>query len=350
MMSATVQIRIVFVWLVLLLSITEAAYYSYSYIPKKVFVHQVFPVTILSADSTADQKVDFAFDPSSNIKPLTPKPLMVRNGHNTFYTFYFQQNGEDDFGLPALTITDAQGSQQLEAYLIHTQRLDTTGEETFCGLLATDCMLVSSQVSTFDANTTMVMLNFQAHESNPESIHIPGVLEEGIEKNRRENSTSFVEYYFVIPQQTKQITLSYYNTIQHRFVPITIKTDYSNKPVAAQVELNPKASPLDRLKKYGSLALALFFVWMFWWQRDRLYLVLLVVTLLILFVVYRPSDKLCIQEGAPLYILPTRNSRISTNIQSQLHINSLGQHGDYYKIQYKNGIIGWINHENTCQD
>jgi hypothetical protein len=341
------------VWVFVLLGVLIplwATEYSYSYLPKQVYTTQVFPVTLLASHADPDRPVRFVFDGNGSIKPLGLMPAQVINGHDIFYTFYFQAKGEDDVRIPPLKIIEQNATITLPARSIHTEVLETNRTQNFCGLIATDCSIQAAQVSTFDSNHTLVSLTLQAHEGNPEAIHIPGSIEEGIERITRSHSSTIAEIYFVIPSSQKSITLRYYNTVQHRFLPTTIATDYRNTPVAAQVELNPKASPFDQVKKYGSVALAIFFALMFWWRRDWLYLILLVVILLLIYAVYKPTATLCIQEGSSLYILPTHNSRSSTTITEELHTPSLGEHGDYDKINYRHGIIGWIRHEDFCQN
>jgi len=332
------------------ISSAGAADYRYSYLPKTVYSTQVFPVTILASHADPSRPVMFQFDPQSPLKPLSFTPAKVLNGRDLFYTFYFQASGDKDILLPELLIREANQTQTLPGRRIHTQALTIHAADHFCGVIATDCAIHSSQVSMFDANNTLVSITLQAHEANPEAIHIPGALEEGIEKIQRKNSMVTAEFYFVIPSSQKSITLSYYNTAQHRFVPTTIATDYHNKPVAAQVELNPKASPFDKLKKYGSIVLALFFALMFWWRRDWLYLILLVIVAFGIYLVYQPRAMLCVQEGSSLYILPTHNSRSSTTITRELQTRSLGRHEHYHKINYHHGIIGWIRDEDLCQN
>ncbi len=341
------------VWIIALMLpyvFLQAASYSYSYIPKKIYSSQIFPVTILASGIPSGEKVSFIFDDSEGLRPIESKPVKQANGNDVFYTFYFRAKGDDDIVIPKLIIHDGNDTQMLPRRQLHIYQLDTSKHQNFCGLIASDCSLLSSQVSMFDQNNTLVSIKFKAHEANPEAIKIPLAGEQGVEKIERKHSLVNVEYYFVIPSKYKDFNLSYYNTVQRRFVTIKIKTDYHDRPVAAQVELNPKASWFENLKKYGSVALALFFGIMFWWRRDWLYLIIFLSLLFLLYLIYKPEATLCIREGAPLYILPTHNSRISTNIGKKMHIYSLGQHEHYYKINYRNGIIGWINEEDLCKD
>jgi len=342
-------IMMLLVWTVFLTG-SFAAEYRYSYIPKHIFTTQVFPVTIQALHANPSQPVLFQFDPNAKLKPLNLTPVRMINGHDLFFTFYFQASGEDDLHLPNLVIRESNQTFTLPGHTLHMETLHSHAPKHFCGLIATDCTVRSSQVSMFDTNTTLVSITFQAHEANPEAIRIPGALEEGLENISRDGSQVIGEYYFVIPSYTKKITLSYYNTVQRRFVPVTIATDYHTRSVAAQVELNPKASPFDKLKKYGAIALAFFFALMFWWQRDRLYLLLLIIIIALLYTIYQPRAMVCVREGSSLLILPTHNSRTVTSVAEELHTRSLGRHGGYHKINYHNGIIGWIRDEDLCQN
>jgi hypothetical protein len=349
--SRTVRLYRLLLWAVIFGAWLYGAEFRYSYLPKTVFDTQVFPVTIQAHDANTSSAITLTFEsrPLASA-PLHATPVRELNGNDLFFTFYFRAEDENDVHIPPLHIRDGNRTVTLPAHTVRTETLSTEGVEGFCGIIATKCTIESSQVSLFDANSTLVSLQVRAQEANPEAFRLEGVLESGVEKIERIASRSLAEYYFVIPAGRKQITLTYYNTLQRRFVSTTIETDYHNKPVAAQVELNPKASPFDRLKKYGSIALTLFFALMFAWRRDKLYLVLLVAMLYLLYVVYKPQARLCIREGSPLYILPTRNSRIGTTVSERLHTHALSRRGDFYKINYHNGTIGWIRHDDLCQD
>jgi hypothetical protein len=330
-------------------SATAKTSYQYSYVPKQVFATQVFPVTIFADTDSSNTPPTFEFGKESAIKPLNSQAIKDTNGGNTFYTFYFKA-GKNDINIPPLTITDKEETLVLESRHIPVRELDTSGHDEFCGLIATSCKIVTSQVSEFDAENNLVSLTLKASEANPEEIITAGSIESGIEKMTRNGSDVTIEYYFVIPSSQKSVTSSYYNTLQNRFVTRTISTDYKDKPVAAQESLNPKDSSFDKLKKYGLSFLSLFFFWMFWKKKEIFFLVLLVICVIILFTMFTPHEKICIQEGAPLYILPTATSTTGGQIDRELTTDILNRRGDYYKIAYNHNIIGWIKDEDSCKD
>jgi len=343
-------------WIFLLQTVLAAglaaasSHYWYSYVPKQVFMTQVFPVTVFADADSAGDAPTFSFDPQSTVQPLDKHPLKSMNGGNTFYTFYFRAEHDDGLVIPKLTIADQNRSTVLEPRVVPTRRLDVSRHKEFCGLIATKCKILTSQISEFDAENTLVSLTIKASEANPGQIKTPGSIESGVEKVVRRGSDARIEYYFVVPSSLREITSSYYNSLENRFITKTISTDYRAKTVAAQESLNPVDSGFSRLKRYGLILLSIFFFWMFWKRKDFFYLILFTACGIALLVLYQPKGSICVQEGAPLYILPTNTSMVSGQIEERLTTEILGQRSIYSKIAYKNHTIGWIKDEDRCED
>ena len=323
--------------------------YRYSYVPKQLYLHQIFPVTVLAVDAQRLKTPTFRFDPRSPYQPLQSHPLKVINGNDVFYTFYFKADKEE-IRLPDLWIQDEEQTVRLPGTQIPVTRLQAPPEDRFCGVIASGFKIRNSQVSTFDDKNNLVYLNIEAHEANLEDMQIPGVVEGGVEKFRRHGSVATAEYYFVIPANVEQIRFSYYNPIKQQFIPMTVSTSYRHKEVAAQVDLNPKDSSFTLLKKYTFIALSAFFLLMFLFSRDLFYLILLAVTVVALVTFYMPLKKICVREGAPLYILPISRSTIAAQIDHRVKLPVLHRYKHYYKIEYKHGITGWIKDEDLCQN
>jgi hypothetical protein len=127
-------------------------------------------------------------------------------------------------------------------------------------------------------------------------------------------------------------------------VPVVV----ADASVTTQTDLNPQEDSFEKLKKYVFIFLVGFFFVLFLFKRDFFYLVFGVVSLISLLTFYTPHQKVCIQQGAPLYILPTSTSTISTKIDQQLDTALLGERKGYKKVEYKPGIIGWVKNEDIC--
>jgi hypothetical protein len=332
---------------VLFSSLLEAGEkYKYSYTPKKVYENQIFPITILEiGSSTAMPR--FTFDETEANHPLFRKPLIVKNGNDSFYTFYFKAD-HTSFHLPGLMIEEENTTGYLDAADIPVAKL--TAREDFCGVLAADMKIKTSQASTYDSKNNLITLSIEAFEANLENMHLKKVIEDGIENIERKGAKARAEYYAVVPVSQKEIRFTYFNTIRKQYVflkaPITI-IDYS---VSTQSELNPKDDSFTKIKKMTFIGLSLFFFILFLWKRDFFYLVIAVITVITLLTFYMPKKKICIKQGASLYILPTYTSRISTKIDSEITTPLLGERETFNKIEYKNGMIGWIKNEDLCEN
>ncbi len=321
--------------------------YKYSYIPKKVYENQVFPVTVICISECGKNVPEFTFDIVSEIQPLSDKPLSVHNGDDSFYTFYFKA-GKVDVHIPRLYIKSNNEEFTLENHTVFLGSLKT--REDFSGVLAADMKIAYSQVSNYDEENHLVTLTIDALEANLEDMYLNHVLEYGIEHLKRENAKVEAEFYFVLPASQKNIKFTYFNTIKKQYVYLQIPIELKDTTLTTQTDLNPQEDSFDLLKKYTFMFLAGFFFLMFLFKRDFFYLVLGVVSLITLLTFYIPHKKICIKQGAPLYILPTESSTISTKIDEKLHTMLLGEREDYKKIEYKKGIVGWIKNEDICKN
>jgi hypothetical protein len=326
-------------------SIQAQTEYKYSYIPKKVYENQLFPVTLVGMNEA--DKPTLSYDSASPIKPLFTVPLVVKNGNDVFYTYYFKA-GKQDVHLPLLFISSKLQEVTLEQQRIPLETLHET--QKFSGVLAADMKIKNYQVSNFDENNHIVNISIAAYEANIEDIALPELSDYGIENIKRENAKVTAEFYAVLPRTQKQLIFSYFNTIKQRYIPIELSVKVINSSVTTQSDLNPKVDAFDRLKRYALMAFSLFFILMFIWKRDFLYLILGVVSIITLLTFYIPHKKICVKQGAPLYILPTKTSTIGTRVENKLDTMILTEHAEYTKIEYKKGIIGWIKDEDICDN
>lgn len=320
--------------------------YKYSYLPKKVFENQIFPITVLEIGSTKDMP-RFSFDTEGENRPLFQEPLIVENGNDSFYTFYFKAH-TGIFHLPQLMIGKASETIYLDATDIPIAALKS--RKDFCGVLAADMKIKTSQASTYDGKNNLVTLSIEAFEANLENMHLKTTIEDGIENIKRHNAKVRAEYYVVVPESKKSIKFTYFNTIKEQYVfleaPIVIR-DYS---VSAQSDLNPKDDSFEKVKKMTFVGLTIFFFLLFLWKRDFFYLILAVVTLIALLTFYTPGKNVCIKQGSPLYILPTYASRVSAKVSDKFTTPLLGERDEFNKVEYQNGIIGWIKNEDLCEN
>jgi len=321
--------------------------YKYSYIPKKVYKNQLFPVTVIELSANANQTPSFAFDSSSPVQPLSKVPLIVKNGNESFYTFYFKAH-ESDVHIPKLFISSDLTETSLDEQTILLESLKP--KEDFSSVLAADMKIKTYQVSHYDEKHHIVTLSLEAYEANLEDMHLKHLQESGIEDLKRDNPKVEAEFYAVLPITQKKLGFSYFNTIKQQYDSLEVPVEVKDASVTTQSDLNPKQDSFDKLKKYTLMALVGFFFIMFLLKRDFFYLVLGTVSFITLLTLFIPHKKICVKEGAPLYILPTKTSTIGTRIDQTFETMLLGEHESFLKVKYKEGLIGWIKNEDLCEN
>ncbi len=338
------------VWGLLLIALTSIhaeGTFKYSYVPKKVYADQIFPVTIIDT-RTKKSKLHYRFEAGSGNHPLSTKPLVIRNGNDNFYTFYYKAPESGEVTIPRIYIDTEDTNMILDAYTIPV--IPLTPREDFCGVLAADMKIRGSQVSHYDEKNYLVTLSVEAYEANLEDMHLTDVLESGVENLERHGAKATAEFYVVVPVTQKALKFSYFNTIKQQYISLEVPVELMDATVVTQSDLNPKDDSFEKLKRYSLMALTAFFLLMFLIYRDFFYLVLGVVSFITLMTFYTPKEKVCVKQGAPLYILPTETSGISTKIAEKYTTPLLGERLEFNKVEYQHGMIGWVKDEDLCEN
>ncbi len=342
--SVWLLIGLVFAYTTLLSAQSE---FKYSYMPKNVYENQLFAVTIIAVGEAGTGKTHFTFDSSSSTQPLFKKPLVVQNGDDSFYTFYFRASNVD-IHIPRLFISSEHGEDSLESQTIPIKTLKE--REDFCHVLAADMKIKNSQVSNYDEKNHIVTLSIEAFEANLEDMKLNHVQESDIENLKRDSAKVEAEFYVVLPIEEKLLKFTYFNTIKKQYVFLEVPVIVADASVTTQSDLNPKEDSFEKLKKYTFMFLVGFFLIMFLFKRDFFYLVFGVISFITLLTLYIPHKKICVKQGASLYILPTKTSTVGTKIDQKLDTMLLGERKGFKKVEYKEGIIGWIKNEDLCDN
>jgi len=322
-----------------------AADVEYSYVPKKVYEKQVFPLSFLTNNNESNKKIGFNF--KGNKEPILSEPVIIRNGSKTFYTFYFKTT-DKVFTIPEVSVNFNGKTKTLSGVKIPVKKLPKS--KNFSGVIASGLKIKNHQVSVYDETSNLIAIALEAHDANLEDIYIPSALKDGVENARREGSKMEIHYYIVLPAEQTLLTFTYFDTIKETFVEKNIPIQMQDASVAAQTDLNPKEDSFEALKKYTLIALTILFVLLFLWKKDFFYLVMAVISAAVLLTFYTALATVCVKEGSPLYIVPTSNSTTSIHIDKRYKTTKLAERNEYVKIEYKHGTVGWIKHEDLCEN
>jgi len=357
-MRGITALRLLALWLIAVLLPAQTSlfntppltpyHFKYSYVPKKLHPHQVFPLTVMETGVQSNALPRFRFEKTPrNARLLIKRPLVIRNGDDRFYTLYFKAGEGEEVHIPSLFIDAYDDIIELPPQYIPVTPLPK--RKDFCGVLATDMKIRYAQVSHYDESHYLVTLSLEAYEANLEDIYLEGYEEQGLEQLKRRFAKTTGEYYVVVPETQKELSFAYYNTVKERFVTLKSAIEINDATVVTQSDLNPKEDKFEQLKKYTFFGLAGFFFLMFLLTRDLFYLALGVAASLLLSNVYMPQKRICIKEGSALYVLPTATSNISTRVDHELYTPLLNTRGIYNKVELRPGIVGWVKNEDLCK-
>jgi len=326
-------------------SLLHADDVAFSYVPKKVYEKQIFPISFLVTSSTAKEQISFNF--LGDETPVLKQPEIIHNETKTFYTFYFKTT-DRLFIIPRIEITLNGNKKMLNGVKIPVKKLPKA--KNFSGVIASGLKVKNHQVSIFDEKTNLIAIALEAHDANLEDIYIPSALKDGVENAKRTGSKMEIDYYIVLPSEDKSLKFTYFDTIKETFVEKNIAIKLHDGTVAAQTDLNPKDDSFETLKKYILTALTLLFLILFLWKRDFFYLVLAVISAAILLTFYTALATVCVKEGSPLYIVPTSTSTTIIHIDKKFKTTKLAERNEFVKVKYTNGTTGWIKNEDLCND
>ena len=317
---------------------------NYSYVPKKVYEKQVFPISFLTNIRDSNE-IRFYF--YGDKRPVLDEPVIIKNGSKVFYTFYFKTTGKL-FSIPKVTVTLNGMQETLSGIQIPVKKLPKS--KNFSGIIASGLKIKNHQVSVYDERSNLIAISLEAHDANLEDVYIPSALKDGTENAKRDGSKMEINYYIVLPADDARLTFTYFDTIKETFVEKSIPIILQDGSVAAQTDLNPKDDSFETLKKYTLIGLSVLFVFLFLWKQDFFYLVMAVISSAVLLTFYTPLATVCVKEGSPLYIVPTSNSTTSIHIDKRYKTTKLAERNEFVKIEYINGTIGWIKSEDLCDN
>ncbi len=321
---------------------------SYSYVPKFVYKNEVFPVTIAIKHFNPKESIHFEFDPLSLMQPLEFKPVVTLNKDEAFFTFYFKAKYDlQSLTIPSLTIWNRDFSYLLNEQTILVKKTPKT-PQNYAGVMAANFLITLVRVNPYDSSNSLVELHIKAVQANLENMHINSVKEDGIEALKRNGASVKAIYYFVVPASVKKIAFSYYNLLQKKFLTKEINIAFYKNRLEFNT-ITPKELSFEKVKKYTLFFFIILFALMFYYTRDKVYLFILLLSTIIFVLFFLPKKRICINEGASLYVLPTQKSSVSLQITQKITKTVLKKYQNFYKIEY-HGITGWVKDEDLCKN
>jgi hypothetical protein len=316
-------------------------------LPKKVYVGQLFTVTLKITAlrrhvpcliETMGGKNTTLVEGPTHLKPRAISHLIYR----------FKATG-DPVVLPAFVVRYEDGDIRYKTRPVSLPTVVLNPPADFSHLLAEEVRLLNYQASAYDDHANILALRLHVVNGNVEDFRLPGALKQGTDEVTGTVGDREILYYGVFPLNQEEVAFSYFNLRTNRYETFRIPIIVKRSSVSTQTNLDPQASEFTQFK----IAATTFFilVWLFLWYRRRrlidLMLIAAAATYLLTYLI--PLKSICLREGATLYLLPTPQSTPFMNLPFRTEAKEMDRKGTYIKVQLPNQRIGWVKNEDTCQ-
>ncbi len=321
-------------------------YLTIEEIPKKIYVGEIFPVTIKIVSLRKHIPFIVDLEGGRNIEALDPKAL-VRPQAISHLTFYFKALGTT-VELPAFVVRyeDSERGYRTESIRLSAIRLNPPAH--FSGLLARNVKLENYQASAYEKDANILALQLSISYGNLEDFHLAGAIKQGIDSRMGDLNATTLLYYAVYPASRETVEFSYFNLTKNRYEKFQIPIIVKRTGVSTETDLDPQASEFTKFKIAATAVLiALWLV--LWWRRGGWLYPLLIFAAGAYLVTYLiPLKTICLKQGATVYLLPTPQSTPFLRLPSKTDVKEMDDRDGYTKVQFSNNRIGWVKNEDLC--
>jgi len=325
----------------------QLIYLSVINMPKKVYVGQVFTLTLKVMSLEKNQLYTVYLENESNITVVSePSDMMPKTINYLTYAFKATSTGAKlpDFVLYYNDIPEKE--YRLSGTLLKTVLLNPP--KNFCGVLAKNIQLINYQASTYTEDTNLLALQLNISYGNYDDFHLPNSNNQGIDTHSGDLNRTTLLYYAIYPLDVEKVEFTYFNLHKNRYEKFSIPIIVKRSSVSTQSSLDPQASEFTKFKIFATIFLII--IWLILWIRRKklVYPILIILSVSYLVTYLIPLKSICIKSGTTLYLLPTKQSTPVVNIYQKTEAKEMNRYGNYVKIQLQNNIIGWVKDESIC--
>ena len=325
----------------------ELIYLNIEHIPEKIYVGQVFTLTLKVTSLEKNQPYTIYLENESNIS-IVSEPNNITPKAINYLTYVFKATS-NKAKLPDFVLyykNEPEIEYRLNGTTLKTVSLNPPKD--FCGVLAKNIQLVNYQASTYTEDTNLLALQLNISYGNYDDFHLPNSNNQGIDTYSGDLNSTTLLYFAVYPLDVEKVEFTYFNLSKNRYEKFNIPIIVKRSSVSTQSNLDPQASEFTKFKIIATIILIM--IWLILWLKRRkwLYPILIFLAISYLVTYLIPLKTICIKSGTTLYLLPARQSTPVMNIYQEIEAKEMNRYGDYVKIQLQNNTIGWIKNESIC--
>ena len=318
----------------------------------KVYLKEEFFIDV-KAVITADniRSLDTTFSGGKDFEVFEKASTWAKIGDKTYRNRLYFKLLSPKSKLPNIKVSYKSDLYSASETLLATRPkiVALKADDIFCSVIAQDFTLISHHEKKYDDNSTIVVMEINASNSNLGDFHLPFSKRDGIDTHKRVGVNQSIYYYAIVPKSLKVFKFKYFNKISNKFNIVSFNMDYGDTTLSTQTDLNPKKNKYYLYKTIiiGLIALILFVL--FFVYRKIYWFILGIFILVYLFMTRAPIHKITFDKGIELKILPTENSTIFYKSLQKVTADILLEKDGYTKVLLPNKKIGWIKNEDITK-
>ncbi len=332
---------------------SESLFLSYEELPSKLYVNQVFPLTVKAiVTNPRAHSIQTAFETSKNALILNPNSSWVALGNSTFQNTFYISLKTVTPNLPKITVSLISNQMALDSASLNIPTPNVVSlkkEPLFSNVIAQNLSVLKHKTTTFDAKNAIIVLEIEANHANLKEFHLSAIAKNGVDSYSENGTTQKIFYYAIIPNYQKTFEFTYFDLPSNKFKKLSLAVNIENEEVSTQLGLNPKESIFEFYKNIAYGVFALLFLLLFLRRRRILYFLLMALFATLFFLDKNPLNQVSLKSNSTLMILPTDRSTIFFTSKEALNVEKLGERQQYTKILLPDGMIGWTNSENIIK-
>ena len=325
-------------------------------IPKNVVVGEIFSVEIV-ADTQSDLEFEFETQlDETNIKWLNKKNFQwVKSEDNKYVgTFYLEATSIDaktlKVGLDLKRNGENYQSSSINIFLPKLKELRS--DENYNHIVADNLEVKKFKTTKFDDINNIMVVEIYGNNVDLSAFNIENktILKQGVDTINGDFNSQSAYYFAVFKPNKKSLDFNYYNLKKAKFESFSLPVSVEDDDVSTQIGLNPKQSEFSTYKDVMIYSCAVIFILLAVWRRRLSYFFVATIFIALGIYTYNPFGKAVLKPDISVSILPTKNSTIFYTSRKNENVEILDTKGDYSKILFADGKIGWVKKDNLVKN
>ena len=325
-------------------------------VPKSVVIGEIFSIEV-TADTQSD--LEFSFETQldeTNIKWLNKKNFQWVKGDENKYvgTFYLEATSIDAKTLRvSLNLKRNDENYQNSSINIFLPKLkELRSDENYNHIVADNLEVKKFKTTKFDDINNIMVVEIYGNNVDLSAFNIENktILKQGVDTINGDFSSQSAYYFAVFKPNKKTLDFNYYNLKKAKFESFSLPVSVEEDEVSTQIGLNPKQSEFSTYKDITIYSCVVIFILLAIWRRKFSYFFVAAVFIALGIYTYNPFGKAVLKPDVSVTILPTKNSTIFYTSRKNENVEILDKKGDYSKILFQDGKIGWVKKDDLVKN